>query len=98
MLKTAPSSTVQQTSYNRLPLSKKPVSNAISQQIGAWNERIFRNIHSNNLIYNTCWEDPRCDRALLELDASSRVVMIPRRVATPSIMHSTDPPKSTAWT
>jgi S-adenosylmethionine-diacylglycerol 3-amino-3-carboxypropyl transferase len=40
------------------------------------NQVIFKNIHSNNLIYNTCWEDPRCDRALLELDADSRVVMI----------------------
>ncbi len=36
----------------------------------------FRKIHSNNLVYNTCWEDPRCDRELLELDANSDVVMI----------------------
>ncbi len=40
------------------------------------NQTIFQGVHNNNLIYNTCWEDPRCDRALLELDASSKVVMI----------------------
>jgi S-adenosylmethionine-diacylglycerol 3-amino-3-carboxypropyl transferase len=40
------------------------------------NQTIFQGVHSNNLIYNTCWEDPRCDRELLELDASSNVVMI----------------------
>jgi len=37
---------------------------------------IFKQIHGNNLVYNTCWEDPRCDRQLLELDADSQVVMI----------------------
>ena len=38
--------------------------------------KIFHNIHNRNLVYNTCWEDPRCDRELLELDANSQVVMI----------------------
>ncbi|MCB0553299.1 MAG: BtaA family protein [Phaeodactylibacter sp.] len=37
---------------------------------------MFRKVHSNNLVYNTCWEDPRCDRELLELNNSSEVVMI----------------------
>lgn len=37
---------------------------------------LFRTIHSNTLIYNACWEDPRIDRALLGLDANSRVVML----------------------
>lgn len=37
---------------------------------------LFKNIHSNNLIYNTCWEDPRCDRKLLELQTDSKMVMI----------------------
>lgn len=36
----------------------------------------FRSFHQRNLIYNTCWEDPRIDRQLLELDAGSRVVML----------------------
>ncbi len=37
---------------------------------------IFNKIHGNNLVYNTCWEDPRCDRQLLDLEADSQVVMI----------------------
>jgi S-adenosylmethionine-diacylglycerol 3-amino-3-carboxypropyl transferase len=49
---------------------------SIKRQKASLNQAIFQNIHSNNLIYNTCWEDPRCDRALLELNADSRVVMI----------------------
>ncbi|MEO6758771.1 MAG: DUF3419 family protein, partial [Saprospiraceae bacterium] len=39
-------------------------------------ERVFQRIHGNHLVYNTCWEDPRCDRQLLQLDAQSRVVML----------------------
>ena len=39
-------------------------------------ESVFKRVHGNNLVYNTCWEDPCCDRQLLELDAKSRVVMI----------------------
>jgi len=37
---------------------------------------MFGKIHGNNLIYNTCWEDPECDRRLLRLDEESEVVMI----------------------
>ncbi|WP_395737961.1 DUF3419 family protein [Prosthecobacter sp.] len=37
---------------------------------------VFRHVHNSNLIYNTAWEDPRLDRRLMQLDASSRVVMI----------------------
>lgn len=37
---------------------------------------MFGKIHGNNLIYNTCWEDPRCDRILLDLQKDSEVVMI----------------------
>ncbi|MCB0208111.1 MAG: BtaA family protein [Anaerolineae bacterium] len=37
---------------------------------------IFKNIHGSRLIYNQCWEDPRIDRQLLQLDRNSRVVMI----------------------
>lgn len=36
----------------------------------------FRRVHGGNLVYNTCWEDPRLDREMLRLDADSRVVMI----------------------
>ena len=39
-------------------------------------DRVFRYVHGRTLIYNTCWEDPRIDRQLLELDGSSRLVTI----------------------
>lgn len=36
----------------------------------------FERIHGSKLVYNTCWEDPRADRRILELDSKSQVVMI----------------------
>lgn len=39
-------------------------------------DRIFRSIHGNNLVYNACWEDPRIDRKLLDLNQKSKLVMI----------------------
>lgn len=42
----------------------------------AISNRIFNHIHQNNLIYNTCWEDPSCDRALLDFNTDSNIVMI----------------------
>lgn len=36
----------------------------------------FKQMHSKNLIYNTCWEDPRCDNELLQFDKESEIVMI----------------------
>jgi S-adenosylmethionine-diacylglycerol 3-amino-3-carboxypropyl transferase len=44
-----------------------------TNQVRDW---VFRRIHHNNLVYNTCWEDPRCDRELLQLNRTSKVVMI----------------------
>lgn len=38
--------------------------------------RFFDAIVSNRLVYNTCWEDPRIDRTLLDIDAESTVVML----------------------
>lgn len=40
------------------------------------NTRIFRAVHRRNLIYNTCWEDPRLDRQALRLDENDRLVVI----------------------
>ncbi|MEO1078577.1 MAG: BtaA family protein [Pseudomonadota bacterium] len=37
---------------------------------------IFTKVHSSQLIYNTCWEDPRIDRELLQLEPGSRAMMI----------------------
>ncbi|NBC07520.1 MAG: DUF3419 domain-containing protein, partial [Bacteroidetes bacterium] len=28
---------------------------------------VFQRVHNSNLVYNTCWEDPRCDRELLQV-------------------------------
>ena len=39
-------------------------------------ERVFSQIHSNHLVYNTCWEDPRCDRNLLHINEKSKVLML----------------------
>ncbi|MCK6630460.1 MAG: BtaA family protein [Anaerolineae bacterium] len=52
---------------------KKPGSLNLAQSA---HNQIFKSIHSNHLIYNACWEDPRIDRQLLKLDGDSRVVMI----------------------
>lgn len=37
---------------------------------------IFTQVHTRNLVYNTCWEDPRCDRELLQIKPESEIVMI----------------------
>lgn len=44
-----------------------------------WNwlsARAFRHVHGNNLVYNTCWEDPRLDRAALALGPRDTVMVI----------------------
>jgi S-adenosylmethionine-diacylglycerol 3-amino-3-carboxypropyl transferase len=38
--------------------------------------RCFEFVHRNQLIYNTCWEDPRLDRVALELTGDDVVLMI----------------------
>jgi S-adenosylmethionine-diacylglycerol 3-amino-3-carboxypropyl transferase len=37
---------------------------------------LFRTLHGSRLVYNTTWEDPRIDRALLGIDSASEVVAI----------------------
>lgn len=61
---------------NLIQTTKRPLPTKSESTMSRINQKIFQGVHSNNLIYNTCWEDPRCDRKLLELDASSNVVMI----------------------
>lgn len=39
-------------------------------------DKIFNKVHSSSLIYNTCWEDPRCDRELMQITPESNIVMI----------------------
>ncbi|ADB16525.1 S-adenosylmethionine:diacylglycerol 3-amino-3-carboxypropyl transferase-like protein [Pirellula staleyi DSM 6068] len=38
--------------------------------------RVFKFVHGNNLVYNTCWEDPRLDRVALELKPTDNVLVI----------------------
>ncbi len=42
----------------------------------ATHDLVFHHVHGGQLIYNSCWEDPRIDRELLALQPDSRVVMI----------------------
>ncbi|TYP95463.1 S-adenosylmethionine-diacylglycerol 3-amino-3-carboxypropyl transferase [Fodinibius salinus] len=50
----------------------KSLSNIVSKL----QDQLFNSVVSSNLIYNTCWEDPRIDRSLLQLDNDSQVVML----------------------
>lgn len=47
-----------------------------TQTLNRVRDNVFSQIHTSNLVYNTCWEDPRIDRQLMQLDAGSQVVMI----------------------
>jgi len=38
--------------------------------------RVFHLVHGNNLVYNTCWEDPRLDRVALQLGPEDHVLVI----------------------
>ena len=43
----------------------------------AWiSRRVFDAVHRNNLVYNTCWEDPRLDREALRLGPDDDVLVI----------------------
>jgi S-adenosylmethionine-diacylglycerol 3-amino-3-carboxypropyl transferase len=38
--------------------------------------RVFKFVHGNNLVYNTCWEDPRLDRVALGIKPTDNVLVI----------------------
>ena len=38
--------------------------------------RIFNTVHRNNLVYNTCWEDPRLDRVALNIGNDDNILVI----------------------
>ena len=40
------------------------------------NRKVFTAVHGNNLVYNTCWEDPRLDRVALEFGPEDNVLVI----------------------
>jgi S-adenosylmethionine-diacylglycerol 3-amino-3-carboxypropyl transferase len=42
----------------------------------AVSSQVFKMVHGNSLVYNSCWEDPRVDLAALQLSSSDSVVVI----------------------
>jgi S-adenosylmethionine-diacylglycerol 3-amino-3-carboxypropyl transferase len=38
--------------------------------------RVFNFVHRNNLVYNTCWEDPRLDRVALKVSPQDSIMVI----------------------
>ena len=38
--------------------------------------RVFNAVHRNNLVYNTCWEDPRLDREALRIGSDDEILVI----------------------
>ncbi len=45
--------------------------------IGEWaGSQVFKLVHGHNLVYNTCWEDPRLDHQALKLAADDTVLVI----------------------
>lgn len=45
--------------------------------VGDWfSGQCFNLVHRHNLVYNTCWEDPRLDRVALELGPDDNLLMI----------------------
>ncbi len=40
------------------------------------NVRMFNLVHQHNLVYNTCWEDPRLDRVAMDLGPDDSVLVI----------------------
>ncbi|MDP6442258.1 MAG: BtaA family protein [Pirellulaceae bacterium] len=41
-----------------------------------FSRRVFNIVHGNNLVYNTCWEDPRLDRVALDLGPDDNLLVI----------------------
>ena len=41
-----------------------------------FSKQFFSQVHSRNLVYNTCWEDPRCDRQALEIQPDHKLLVI----------------------
>ncbi len=62
----------------------------VGEKIRHW---VFNKVHTGNLVYNTCWEDPRCDRNLMEFDKKSEIVMI-TSAGCNALSYLTDRPKT----
>jgi len=49
------------------------MANAVRDRL---HSRVFHAVHRNNLLYNTCWEDPALDRVALRLSPADRLLVI----------------------
>lgn len=49
----------------------------MNKRVSDWvSSKFFKMIHENNLVYNTCWEDPRLDREAMKLGPGDSVMVI----------------------
>lgn len=48
----------------------------MKQVLNKVKDGLFSSIHGNNLIYNACWEDPRCDHEVMNINTDSKIVVI----------------------
>src|SRR5436305_13123298 len=49
----------------------------LKQKMGDWlSARMFNLVHRHNLVYNTCWEDPRLDREALAVGPDDTIMVI----------------------
>jgi S-adenosylmethionine-diacylglycerol 3-amino-3-carboxypropyl transferase len=63
----------------RLATAPKPVKPLRGRRMSVldWvSGRVFKFVHGNNLVYNTCWEDPRLDRVALQIQPSDNILVI----------------------
>jgi len=51
-------------------------ANKLNFMINHFRDWVFKNVHGGSLVYNICWEDPRCDRELMQIEPDSEIVMI----------------------
>jgi S-adenosylmethionine-diacylglycerol 3-amino-3-carboxypropyl transferase len=63
-----------------IPLRSSFMDVPIKRMLGMlsqwFSDHSFHAVHSRNLVYNTCWEDPRLDRRALDLGPDDRVMVI----------------------
>ncbi len=58
---------------NMVTQSKSGLNDRIGNWVGG---KAFNLVHKNNLVYNTCWEDPRLDRIALDIQPDDKLMMI----------------------
>jgi S-adenosylmethionine-diacylglycerol 3-amino-3-carboxypropyl transferase len=55
----------------------KPPRRHLRMSVLDWvSGRVFKFVHGNNLVYNTCWEDPRLDRVALNIGPTDNILVI----------------------